>query len=66
MFESFFIWVLPECWNRGSDRNYGNYLKPIRSQCNLSLTPENVIKLEGFLTFSGGRERMHWKQMGGN
>ena len=28
--------------------------------------PENVTKPEGFLTFSGGRERVHWTQMGRN
>ena len=26
--------------------------------------PENIRKLYGFLMFSGGRERMHWEQMG--
>ena len=26
--------------------------------------PENIRKPLGFLTFSGGRERVHWKRMG--
>ena len=26
--------------------------------------PENIRKPYGFLMFSGGRERMHWEQMG--
>ena len=26
--------------------------------------PENIRKSYGFLMFSGGRERMHWEQMG--
>ena len=28
------------------------------------LPPENIRKLYCFLMFSGGRERVHWKQMG--
>ena len=36
----------------------------IRSQCTLSLHPENIRKPLGFLKFSGGRERVHWEQMG--
>ena len=27
-------------------------------------TPENIRKPYGFLTFSGGRKRVHWGQMG--
>ena len=27
-------------------------------------TPRKHEKTEGFLMFSGGRERVHWKQMG--
>ena len=38
--------------------------KPIRSQCTLSLPPENIKKRQGFLMFSEGRERVHWEQMG--
>ena len=30
---------------------------PVRSQCTLSLPPENIILL------SGGRERVHWEGM---
>ena len=30
----------------------------------LSLPPENIRNPSGFLMFSGGRERMHWEQMG--
>ena len=26
--------------------------------------PENIRKPYGFLMFSGGRERLHWEQMG--
>ena len=29
-----------------------------------SLPPENARKPYGFLTFSGGRKRVHWEQMG--
>ena len=32
---------------------------PIPSQCNLSLSPENIKKPSGFLMFSGGGERVH-------
>ena len=37
--------------------------EPIRSQCTLSLPPENIRKPWGFLMLSGGRERMHWERM---
>ena len=30
----------------------------------LSLPTENIRKPDGFLMFSGGRERVHWEQMG--
>ena len=40
------------------------FSKPICSQCTLSLPTEN-IKKTGFLMVSGGRERVHWEQMGG-
>ena len=33
-------------------------------QCTLSLPPENVRKPAGFMTFSGGRERLHWERTG--
>ena len=26
--------------------------------------PENIRKPQGFVMFSGGRERVHWEQMG--
>ena len=42
-------WIL--CW-------------PTCSQRTLSLTFENVRKPHGFLMFSGGRERVHWEQVG--
>ena len=29
-------------------------------------SPENIRKPYGFLMFSGGRERMHWEEMGQN
>ena len=38
--------------------------KPIRSQCTLSLTPENIRQPHGFLMFSGVRERVRWGRMG--
>ena len=38
--------------------------KPIRSQCTLSLLPENITKPYGFLMFLGSRERVHWERMG--
>ena len=38
--------------------------QPIRSQCTLSLPPENIRKPYGFLMFLGGKERMHWERMG--
>ena len=37
-------------------------INPIRSQCTLSLPPENIRKPYGFL-FLGGRERVHWQRM---
>ena len=37
---------------------------PIFSQCTLYLPPENIKKPYGFLMFSGGREGVHWKQIG--
>ena len=37
---------------------------PVRSQGTLSLPPENIRKSYGFLTFSEGRERVHWERMG--
>ena len=36
----------------------------LASQCTLSLPPKNIRKSNGFLMFSGGRERVHWEQMG--
>ena len=44
---------------------------PIFSQRTLSLPPKTircfwVYKASGFLMFSGGRERVHWEQMGQN
>ena len=30
----------------------------------LSLPPEDIKKPYGFLIISGGRERLHWEQMG--
>ena len=36
------------------------YLCP---QCTLPLPSENIRKPYGFLTFCGGRERVHWEQM---
>ena len=30
----------------------------------LSLLPENIRKPDGFLMLSGGRERVHWEQIG--
>ena len=35
--------------------------QPIRSQCTLSVPPENIRKP---LMFSEGTERVHWKRMG--
>ena len=35
--------------------------EPIRSQCTLSLSPENI----SFLIFSRGRERVHWEEQMG-
>ena len=35
----------------------------ICSQCTLSLLSENIRKPYGFLMFSGGRERVHLKQI---
>ena len=43
---------------------YCLFLKPIRSQCTLSLPHVNIRKLQGFPVFSGCRERVHWEQMG--
>ena len=37
--------------------------EPIRSQCTLSLPSKNIRKLYGFLTFSGGSEKVHWEQL---
>ena len=31
---------------------------------NFLYPPENIRKPYGFLMFSGGREKVHWKQMG--
>ena len=45
-------------------RIYCLLLKPICSQCTLSLPPVNIRKLQGFPVFSGCRERVHWEQMG--
>ena len=39
-------------------------LQPICFQCTLFLPPENIRKPYGFLMFSGGREKVHWEQMG--
>ena len=39
-------------------------INPIFSQCTLFLPPENIRKPYGFLMFSGGRESVHWEQMG--
>ena len=36
-----------------------NIRYPIRSQCTLSLSPQNIKKVYGFLMFSGGRERVY-------
>ena len=36
-----------------------NIRYPIRSQCTLSLSPQNIKKVYGFLMFSGGRKRVH-------
>ena len=33
-------------------------------QCIFSISPENIRKSYGFLMISGGRERLHWKQIG--
>ena len=38
--------------------------QPIRLECTLSLPPKNIRKPYGFLMFPGGRERVHWEQMG--
>ena len=35
--------------------------QPFFSQCSLSLPPENIRKLSGFLMFSGDREKVHWE-----
>ena len=35
-------------------------VQPICCQCILSLSPAKIRKLEGFLMFSGGTERVHW------
>ena len=40
------------------------YFQPICCQCTLSLPPENIKKLYGFMMFPEGRERVHWEQMG--
>ena len=34
-----------------------------RSQCTLSLPPENIRKPYGFLMFSESREKVHWEEM---
>ena len=36
--------------------------QPVCSHCTLSLPPENIKNPDGFLIFSGNRERVHWKQ----
>ena len=36
--------------------------EPVHSQCTLSLPPENIRKPQGFLMFSGDRERVHWER----
>ena len=43
-------------------RRYFDVL-PIYFQCTLSLPLENIRKPYGFLMLSGGRERVHWKQI---
>ena len=37
---------------------------PISSQCSISVFPENVKKVGGSLTFSGGIEIEQWVEMG--
>ena len=44
--------------------SYLHIYQLIYSQCTLSLSPENIRKPESFLMFSGGSEKVHWKQMG--
>ena len=39
-------------------------LSHLFQKCNLSLPLENIKKPQGFLMFSGGREMVHWKEMG--
>ena len=43
----------------------GSYmLNPFVTNAPFLCPPENIRKPYGFLTFSGGREMVHWKQMG--
>lgn len=58
-----FLWYIKRLvtWNRLI--NCDRYL-PICSECNLSLTNENIRKPYGFPMFSGARERVHWQRRG--
>ena len=47
-------------WGQGFARSG----KLIFSQCTLSPPSENIRKPSGFLMPLGGRERLHWEQMG--
>ena len=49
--------VKNKCWK-------SEHCKPIRFQCTLSLPPENIRKSYDFLMFSGGKERVHWEEIG--
>ena len=53
---------LNSCFNSKDQTMFQCY--PIRFQCTLSLTPENIRKPYGCLMFLGGRERVHWEGMG--
>ena len=54
------------CWNCEIRKEPAKkvFLKNICSQCTLSLPSKIIRKPLSFLKFSGGRERVHWEQMG--
>ena len=58
----YLAFILLLVWNKRIDKLLQNirYINP----CVLNAPSENIRKLEGFLIFSGGRERVHWERMG--
>ena len=63
-----YSWCFPENFTKfftagflqsAFERLFVTFPEPIRSQCTVSLHPENIRKPYGFLKFSGGKETVH-------